>query len=304
MTPSPISDRSAGFTLVEAVAATLLMSLILAALAMVTGQWLPNWDRGAARLQRANLLTLGLDRLTDDLAAAEFISADVQDKFPIFVGSELSVVFVRTTLAPNVGTGIEVVRIAETSDSSGLAVVRSTAPLPIGFGQSVDSDTLVFANPVVMTRAPYRVTFSYAGPDRVWRNAWQGQALLPRAVRVLLRDNATAKILAASTSTLVNAELPARCTWPASVGACPELGGLLGTAAVSSAAGGATTTAAGGAAAPAAGGAAVAASGAGAPVSGGATAPAAGGGSVAPLPLPSPGGAVSTLAPATSGGVR
>jgi general secretion pathway protein J len=302
MTPSPTNTRSAGFTLVEALAATLLMSFILAALAIVTGQWLPNWDRGAARAQRADLLALGLDRVTDDLAAAEFISADVQDKFPIFVGAELSVVFVRTTLAPNVGTGIEVVRIAETSDSSGLAVVRSTAPLPIGSGQSGESDTLLFANPVVMTRAPYRVTFSYAGPDRVWRNTWQGQAALPRAVRVLLRDNATSEILAASTSTLINAELPARCTWPASVGACPELGGLLGTASVSSSAGGATAPAVSGTAAPIGGGAAAASAG-GASEAGSAAAPPAGG-SVAPVPMPSPGGAGPALAPVPSGGAR
>jgi general secretion pathway protein J len=220
-----VKSQCAGFTLVEALAATLLMSLILAALAMITGQWLPNWDRGAARLQRAELLTLGLDRLTDDLASAEFISADVQDKVPIFAGAEQSVVFVRNTLAPNAGPGLDVVRIAEIGDASGLAVVRSTASLPTG---AADADGLVFSNPVVMLRTPYRVTFSYAGPDRVWHDTWQGQAQLPRAVRVLLRDSATSTVLAASTSTPIRAELPARCSWPSSAAACPELGGLAG----------------------------------------------------------------------------
>jgi general secretion pathway protein J len=203
------------------------MSMIFAGLAIITGQWLPNWDRGAARLQRAALVTIGLDRLTDDLAAAEFVSADVEDKVPLFAGGETSVVFVRNVLAPNAPRGIEVVRIAQISDASALAVVRSTAPLPIGPG-SVDSEGLVFSNPVVMLRAPYHVAFSYAGPDRVWRDTWQGQPQLPRAVRVLLRDSATASVLAASTSTLIHAELPARCSWPASVGSCPELGGPAG----------------------------------------------------------------------------
>ena len=54
----------------------LLMSIILAAMATVTAQWLPNWNRGFVRLQRDQLSALGLERLTDDLADAQFISAD------------------------------------------------------------------------------------------------------------------------------------------------------------------------------------------------------------------------------------
>ena len=39
-------SRIAGFTLVEAMVATALMGMILAAIATVTAQWLPNWNRG------------------------------------------------------------------------------------------------------------------------------------------------------------------------------------------------------------------------------------------------------------------
>ena len=48
----------AGFTLLEVLLATLLMTVILAALATVTAQWLPNWNRGIARVQRAERLAL------------------------------------------------------------------------------------------------------------------------------------------------------------------------------------------------------------------------------------------------------
>src|SRR4029453_18996643 len=67
------------------------------------------------------------------------------------------------------------------------------------------------ADPVVLLRAPYRVTFSYAGADRVWRNVWRGQGELPRAVRVLVRDAATDRTLSVSTATIVNADMPADC---------------------------------------------------------------------------------------------
>jgi general secretion pathway protein J len=212
------SSRSSGFTLIEAMAATLLMSFILFALAAVTGQWLPNWDRGLLQLQRANLLAVGLDRLTDDIAAAEYISAgsgqQALSEKPIFDGDELAITFVRSTLAPNDSSGLQVVRIAEISDHDRVVLVRSTAALPIGAGASGAIDDLLFADPVVLIGEPFRVSFSYAGLDREWRDTWQHQAHLPRAVRVQLRDAATSMLLAESTSTMVHAELPAYCAWP------------------------------------------------------------------------------------------
>lgn len=233
MKPVPAWSDSAGFTLIEALVAVLMMSIILAALATVTGQWLKNWDVGLLRLQHANLLALGLDRLTDDIAAAEYVSAGSGDQAltanPIFDGSELSVIFVRTTLAPNAGSGLEEVRIAEASDNDAPVLVRSTAPLPTGTEGSDATGDLLFANPVVVIREPYRISFSYAGPDRVWHERWQGQAQLPRAVRLQVRDSATSMLLAETTSTLVHAELPAHCAWPNSVSQC-SIAGLAGAA--------------------------------------------------------------------------
>ena len=67
------------------------------------------------------------------------------------------------------------------------------------------------ADPVVLLRAPYRVTFSYAGGDRVWRNVWRNERLLPKAIRIQVRDAATDRTLAVSTATLVRADMPAEC---------------------------------------------------------------------------------------------
>jgi len=217
-------SRRAGFTLVEALVATLLMAIILGALATVTAQWLPNWNRGIVRLQRAELFAAGLERLLGDLAAAEFVSAGSVNIPPIFDGTELSVTFVRTTLGPNAGTGLEIVRLAESGNGGATALVRTAAPfLP------VDQDTRFgeqpsFANPVVVIRAPYRVSFSYAGPDRVWRETWRDAARLPRAIRVRVRDAATSRTLAVSTTAVIRAELPARCVAARTTPDCPMLG--------------------------------------------------------------------------------
>src|SRR5438067_859694 len=87
----------AGFTLIETLIATALMAAILAALATVTAQWLPNWNRGFARIQRSEGLALGLERLVADLAAAQFISAGREFAQPVFDGGALGITFVRPT---------------------------------------------------------------------------------------------------------------------------------------------------------------------------------------------------------------
>jgi general secretion pathway protein J len=149
---------------------------------------------------------------------------------PIFDGAELSVVFVRTTLSPNAESGLQVVRIAETSDERGPVLVRSTAPYPPNIAGVGDINSLLFSDPVVVIRALVRFAFSYAGPDRVWRDAWHQEGEIPRAVRVRLRDLGTSTTLAVSTSTLVHAELPARCTWAKTIAECPALARLSSSA--------------------------------------------------------------------------
>ena len=200
----------AGFTLVEALLATALMGAILAAIGTVTAQWLPNWNRGFNRVQASETLAVGLERIVADLAAAEFVTAGAGIRTPVFDGTELSVTFLRTALGPNTRPGLELVRIMEVGGDKGLTTVRTRARfLPMSRdGVSVQPAP---ANPVVLVRSPYRVTFSYAGADRVWRNVWRGEGELPKAIRVQLRDATTDRTLSVSTATLVHADMPADC---------------------------------------------------------------------------------------------
>src|SRR4051794_36586824 len=87
-----------GFTLIETLVALALMGLVLSALASLTAQWLPNWNRGLERIQRGELLGIALQRIGADLAAAEYVSSNRDARQPLFDGSELSVMFVRTAL--------------------------------------------------------------------------------------------------------------------------------------------------------------------------------------------------------------
>jgi general secretion pathway protein J len=211
---------AAGFTLIEVLMATAIMGAILAALATITAQWLPNWNRGFARVQRNEQLVLGLQRLVADLAGAEFISPGGGTVDPLFDGAELSVVLVRTPVGPNARGGLEIVRIAEVGSDRGPALVRTHTPfvpVPEGTGDRIPAN---FTDPVVLVRAPFRVIFSYAGPDRVWKNKWQKEHLLPRAIRITVRDSTTGQTLAASTATVVHAEVPVDCLGTDAVREC------------------------------------------------------------------------------------
>lgn len=210
-------DAIAGFSLVEAVVATLLMGMILAALGAVTAQWLPGWDHGVSRLQRTELLSAGLQRITDDLAAAEFISPNGKTTHPLFDGSELSVTFVRTAIGPNTRGGLEVVRISETADQNGPVVVRSRTPFA---PKETAPDQFNFSGPVALLHAPYRLTFAYAGRDKVWKSGWHGEELLPQAMRLTIRDAATDRTLAVSSAITIHAELPADCAGPKKAAYC------------------------------------------------------------------------------------
>src|ERR1700722_9076014 len=112
---APRRAGEAGFTLIEALVALALTGLVLSALANITSQWMPNWNRGMDRIQRSEAIGLALQRIGADLAAAEYVPANREQKTPLFEGSELSVMFVRTALGPNARVGLDVVRIGETT---------------------------------------------------------------------------------------------------------------------------------------------------------------------------------------------
>ncbi len=207
-----IHRSCAGFSLVEALVATALMGIVLAGLATLTAQWLPNWDRGFTQIQRAETLGIALDRLVADISASEFIVPNRESKRPMFDGTEFGVAFVRTSIGPNTRPGLDVVRIAETIDDRGRVLVRSRvpfAPLPTN---TIAISQLKFSDPVALIRAPYRVSFAYAGRDGAFRDTWQNADDLPAAVRLVVREITTDRTLAVSTAAMIHVEMPASAT--------------------------------------------------------------------------------------------
>jgi general secretion pathway protein J len=200
----------AGFTLIEALMALALTGLVLSALGTITAQWLPSWNRGLDRIQQSELIGIAMQRIAADLAAAEYVPAGRAGRKPLFDGSALSVTFVRTALGPNVGVGLDVVWIGETADQGGLVTLRTRAPFaPLPPGVS-PSEQIQVADPVLLLRPPFRLSFAYAGPDRVFRDSWRDADKLPAAIMLTVRDARSERVLSVSTATPVHVDAPAR----------------------------------------------------------------------------------------------
>ncbi|MGC1554179.1 MAG: type II secretion system protein [Bradyrhizobium sp.] len=217
--------NESGFTLIETLVALALMGLVLSALANLTAQWLPNWNRGLDRIQRSEQIGIALQRIADDLAAAQSVPVSRGDKPPpLFAGSEQSVTFVRTALGPNAGPGLDVVHLGETTDQGGLATVRSRTsfrPLP---PEASLSDQLHFGEPVVLLRAPYRLSFAYAAEDRAWKSSWQDSDRLPAKIRLTVRDASSERVLAISTVTSIHVQSSAQGDCKQPDGQCDDNG--------------------------------------------------------------------------------
>ena len=158
-------------------------------------------------MQRAERLATGLDRIVADLSVAEQMTVNGDAKVPLFDGAELSVTFLRTALGPSARPGLEFIRLIEKADAQGLALVRERAPF-----QPMPTDGQIrFIDQVVLIRAPFRVSFAYAGPDRTWQPTWRGQSQLPERIRITVRDGASGQVLAVSAATVLHITAPAEC---------------------------------------------------------------------------------------------
>ena len=158
-------DAVSGFTLIEALVAIALMGVILAALASITSQWLPNWNRGIARAQRSELVRVALDRLIADYRRIGVHLAEPRYKSPVV---RWNGIFCHPCTVGNRAQYPSWSRnrahIAEIDDKGGQVLVRATKPFAPGALTTTALQQPDFANQAVLLRSPYQVSFAYAGP--------------------------------------------------------------------------------------------------------------------------------------------
>ncbi len=173
----PVRTGEEGFSLLEALAAVALTTVILTGLATIAGQWLPAWRHGFAALQAADRIGLALDRIADDVGGAEYARLDAKQGAPLFRGDADTVVFVRREIGPGAMSRLEIVRVGPAQTEAGQETQRAHARFVLGTPP-------VFADAVTLLAPPFRLVFAYAGEDGRWLSTWDDALKLPRAVRL------------------------------------------------------------------------------------------------------------------------
>jgi prepilin-type N-terminal cleavage/methylation domain-containing protein len=208
-------DRQRGFTLVEALAALAITSVIITGTTALIHQVAFNFDRGAHSMDRAEALALASDRLAGDFGAARFVVWP-DDHTAAFDGGPEKVSFIS---AAGVGAGLpgaraggeELVTLTVEETDGVTRLVRRRAAWP---GPQVHFGNLEPGDSVVMIEGRLDATFAFGalGQDGklTWNDAWAQKPTLPRLVRLTLHDRDTGADLLPG-EFLIHADAPSAC---------------------------------------------------------------------------------------------
>jgi general secretion pathway protein J len=171
------SDRRAGFTLLETLAALAIAAAALAIIGDFAMRALRNWHRGDTAMAAMEMITRGVGRLQTDLALSLPISVPGGDGAAVlFKGDANGFVFASAT---GFGTGnraVELIQITTYKDRDELALVRNRGP--------VTNPQPELRDPVVLMKGRMQVRFSYRDHNGKTVPTWVEQRELPTAVAV------------------------------------------------------------------------------------------------------------------------
>ena len=209
----------AGFTLIELLAALAITSVIIAATVSLIHMVAGNFDRGTRGVDAADSLMLAVQRLASDFNAARYTVWTTQTGFALAFKAERAdgekparIVFVSERRSESEAPTDEVVSltIEQTDETTRLVRHRSAWT-----GPDMLIDHLVPQDAVVLLDGDLDISFRFGwlapGRGLVWNTAWIGETMLPRFVRLVLRDRATGANPVGEADFIVRANAPLTC---------------------------------------------------------------------------------------------
>ena len=215
--------RQRGFTLIEAIAALAISSVIIAATATLIHSVAMNFNRGTRGVDAADGLMLAVHRLSSDFASARFVAWMTARGPALAFKSEpgdgdkpARIVFVGSRDSGFGSRADEVVTLSIERSGGLTRLVRRRAAWP---GADVPVERLSPQDPVVLLEGNLDISFVFGGFARggglVWSAAWTDATTLPRFVRLILRDRATGADPVGEADFIVRADAPPACGRPA-----------------------------------------------------------------------------------------
>ena len=209
----------AGFTLVEVLAALAIASVIIIACAALIRNIAVYFDRGTRGATEAERLMLAVGRLAGDFGSARFVPRQTANGAAIAFAAEhesgerpANVVFVGAGGVASRSSDDELVSLTIERDGDLQRLVRRRATWPGGRARFED---VTPKDPVVLIEGKLDMSFVFgrATPDggSVWYSSWTKESVLPRYVRLILRDRETDTDLLGEATFMVRADAPPAC---------------------------------------------------------------------------------------------
>ena len=194
-----------GFTLVEALAALAITSAIMIASAALIRNVATFFDRGTRGATEAERLMLAVSRLSGDFASARFVPRQSEQGAAIAFAAEAAsaerparIVFIGAGGIAPLSRDDELVSLTVEKDGDVRRLVRRRAAWP---GPRVRFEDVTPRDPVVLIEGKVDMSFVFGRitPDGAlaWYADWAGEWVLPRYVRLILRDRASGRICSA-----------------------------------------------------------------------------------------------------------
>jgi len=207
-------SRKRGFSLIELLAALAIASVILAAVSALVRNVALNFDRGTRAVTDGERLILAIERLAADFGSARLVrTPGAGNAAAAFIGEAARVIFVGPGGVSSSQKGEEVVGLTVEQEDDVVRLVRRSAAWP---GPRTRLEDVPLGDPVTLLEGRLLISLYFGRlNDRgalAFSDGWRDQPVLPRVVRLGLRDRVTGADVFAPTDFAIRADAPVDCT--------------------------------------------------------------------------------------------
>jgi prepilin-type N-terminal cleavage/methylation domain-containing protein len=220
-----------GFTLIEALAALAISSVIIVACAALVHDVALHFDRGSRTVDVAERFILVTDRLAADFGSARQVARRTETGTTVAFAAEPGdtqkpgkIVFVGAAPVASAPSGDQVVMLTFERDDDIMRVVRRSAPWG---GPTTSFEDVAPDNAVVLIEGKWDISFLLGrlapGGALTWHTGWSGESTLPRFVRLLVRG-ASGRDVLGEADFVIRADAPVACGRPDAAVGCLAAG--------------------------------------------------------------------------------
>jgi prepilin-type N-terminal cleavage/methylation domain-containing protein len=201
-------SRKHGFSLIELLAALAIASVILAAVSTLVRDVAFNLERGTRAVSDGERLILAIERLAGDFGSARFVvTPGGGSPVAAFIGEAARVIFIGPGGVSSNHKGEEVVGLTVEQDHDVARLVRRSAAW---LGPHMRLEDITLRDPVILLEGRLLISLDFGRlNDRgalTFSDGWKDQPVLPRVVRVGLRDRATGADVIAAADFVIRAD--------------------------------------------------------------------------------------------------